>query len=99
MAYELLVGPIPEYLTLDHLCRVRNCVNPAHLEPVTSAENILRGMSSPAQNARKTECLNGHAFTVENTLINVIGARVCRTCTRLNMRETRRAKREMALSV
>lgn len=42
-AYEALVGPIPAGLTLDHLCRVRGCVNPAHLEPVTQAENVRRG--------------------------------------------------------
>ncbi len=42
-AYELLVGPIPRDLTLDHLCRVHSCVNPEHLEPVTRRENILRG--------------------------------------------------------
>jgi hypothetical protein len=50
-AYELLVGPIPEDLELDHLCRVRHCVNPAHLEPVTHRENILRGMRAAAQQA------------------------------------------------
>src|SRR6266496_2265386 len=42
-AYELLIGPIPDGLQIDHLCRVRHCVNPAHLEPVTQRENILRG--------------------------------------------------------
>ena len=41
-AYETMVGPIPEGLTLDHLCRVRYCVNPSHLEPVTLGENIRR---------------------------------------------------------
>jgi hypothetical protein len=51
-AYELLVGPIPEDLELDHLCRVRHCVNPAHLEPVTHLENILRGMRAAAQQAK-----------------------------------------------
>lgn len=43
-AYELLVGPIPEALTLDHLCRVTSCVNPLHLEPVTASENIKRAV-------------------------------------------------------
>lgn len=48
-AYEALVGPIPEGLTLDHLCRVRRCVNPAHLEPVTIGDNIRRGVLARAQ--------------------------------------------------
>lgn len=59
-AYEALVGPIPEGLELDHTCRVKRCVNPAHLEPVTHRENILRGAnwgcrahaSAPAPNSR-----------------------------------------------
>ena len=42
-AYELFIGPIPHGLQLDHLCRVRCCVNPAHLEPVTGSENVMRG--------------------------------------------------------
>ena len=59
-AYETLIGPIPDGLELDHLCRVRNCVNPEHLEPVTGRVNTLRGESPAAQNARKTHCVRGH---------------------------------------
>lgn len=59
-AYELLVGPIPDGLTLDHLCRVTCCVNPKHLEPVTTRVNTLRGTGPPAVNARRVLCVNGH---------------------------------------
>lgn len=91
LAYISLVGAIPEGLQLDHLCRVRNCVNPDHLEPVTRKENILRGEGFAAKNARQTHCINGHKFTPENTRnITQDGGRFvlrqCRTCLRLNMR-------------
>lgn len=60
LAYEMVIGPIPEGMQLDHLCRVRHCVNPAHLEPVTNRENALRGMA-PSIIARRTgKCSNGH---------------------------------------
>jgi hypothetical protein len=75
--YELLVEPIPEGLHIDHLCRVRHCVRPSHLEPVTIAENNRR-----TGNAVKTHCLNGHEFTPENTYEppKRPGQRYCRTC-------------------
>ncbi len=83
-AYELLVGPIPDGLELDHLCRVRHCVNPAHLEPVTRRENVLRGQAPSAYQARQTCCIRGHLFNAENTYIRPDnGARQCRTCRRL----------------
>lgn len=66
VTYETFVGPIPEGLVLDHLCRVPCCVNPAHLEPVTHKENILRGVGIAAVNATKTQCKNGHELSGEN---------------------------------
>lgn len=60
--YEALVGLIPQGLVLDHLCRVRCCVNPEHLEPVTLKANILRGEGLSAKNANKTHCPQGHAY-------------------------------------
>lgn len=81
VAYELLVGPIPSGLVLDHLCRTPSCVNPAHLEPVPQRTNVLRGVSPAAQQARQTECrLMGHPLDEANTIRNRDGKRRCRTC-------------------
>lgn len=81
-SYEYLVSPIPDGLDLDHLCRNRACVNPWHVEPVTPRVNILRGISDPAVNARKTECLRGHPFDDTNTYLTPDGRRMCRACQR-----------------
>lgn len=82
VAYEREVGPIPDGLQLDHLCRNRACVNVAHLEPVAPRENTLRSPIAPAaMNARKTHCLRGHEFTPENTYPQP-GGRMCRECHR-----------------
>lgn len=91
-SYELIRGPIPEGLELDHLCRQRSCVNPYHLDPVTRKENLLRGEGACAKNARKTFCKNGHEFTEENTYTYKKG-RACRTCVSNNQREFRRKKK------
>lgn len=93
MAWELLRGSVPDGLELDHLCRVRACVNPDHLEPVTSEENIRRGMWGPVANARKTHCAHGHEFTPENTYRppRRPHVRQCRECMRLRGLKRRKA--------
>jgi hypothetical protein len=84
LLYEALVGPIPDGLTLDHLCRNRICVRPEHLEPVTAAVNNLRGYSPTAINAAKTHCIRGHEFNPANTGIgNKPGHRYCKACKRM----------------
>ncbi len=86
-SYEYFVGPIPTGLTIDPLCRNRRCVNPKHLESVTSRENTLRGEGLAAKNARKTHCKYGHEFTNENTYLRLGKERRCRECNRRLDRE------------
>lgn len=92
-AYEHVVGEIPERLVLDHLCRVRSCVRPSHLEPVTPAENVRRGSQ-----ATKTHCVNGHPFDEENTYYRPSRPtqRECRACKRGRARKIRKKRSGMA---
>lgn len=80
ISYRAFTGPIPAGLQIDHLCRNRCCVNPAHLEAVTRKVNILRGESSSAQNARKTHCPKGHPYEQGNIYRLAQGTRICRQC-------------------
>lgn len=82
VAYEALVAPIAAGLQLDHLCRVRRCVNPAHVEPVTQAENLRRGETITARAVAATHCPQGHPYSGENLYVNPEGHRHCRQCAR-----------------
>ena len=90
VAYQESVEPIPPGLVIDHLCRVRACVNPDHLEPVTNRVNLLRGKTHAALNAAKTHCGEGHEFTPENTYVDRSGSRECRACRRRRKQDWRR---------
>lgn len=88
VAYEIIVGPIPVGLELDHLCRVRHCVNPSHLEPVTHQENLRRSDVVTGLRSAKTHCPHGHPYDNANTSVRN-GRRHCRECSRQRARRSR----------
>ncbi len=90
-AYIDANGEPPEGLVIDHLCRVRTCVNPAHMEPVTQQVNLLRGVGPALRRAHFaaiTHCVHGHEYTPENTYRNKRdGRRSCKECSRIRQRK------------
>jgi hypothetical protein len=98
--YEHYIGPIPDGLTIDHLCRNRLCCNPEHLEAVSNKTNILRGEGPTAKNRRKTHCKRGHLLAGDNLVKRalMVGKRDCRECRNLLRRVSdRSARRSSAL--
>ena len=91
LMYTLFVDTIPSDLLCDHLCRIRGCCNPSHIEPVTARENIIRGENHVAINAFVTHCPKGHPYDVDNTMKKRYG-RSCRECARQYAERKRRAK-------
>lgn len=91
VGYELVFGPIPQGLQLDHVCRTQLCVRADHLEPVTQQVNLLRGDTASARNSRKTHCNRGHEFIGENYILRR-GAKECVICRRMRAQSYRLAK-------
>jgi hypothetical protein len=87
-SYKQKYGPIPQGKELDHLCRVRCCVNPDHVEPVTRKENVRRGLGGP-----KSVCKYGHPFNEANTYWKANGAKSCRVCDKRRQQQYRDARK------
>lgn len=86
VSYEAVCGPIPDGLQIDHLCRNRACVNPAHLEAVTCRINLLRGDTTTARRAAVTHCPAGHVYAQDNLRVTRNGTRKCKACHRIRER-------------
>jgi len=93
-SYNLYKGQIPDGKCLDHLCRVRCCVNPDHLEPVSNKENLMRGNSLSAMNSRKTHCIRGHELRGDNVKIISTPRKTMRVCLRCREELCERRKEE-----
>lgn len=98
VSYEIFIGPIPDGLQIDHLCRNTSCLNPSHLEAVTPSENMHRGMSPVFVIRRSGKCKYGHELTPENTYTcKSTGYRRCRKCQRRQLKAARDRRKAASL--
>lgn len=101
-AYQRFVGPIPNGMEIDHVCRNRACANPLHLEAITHHENLLRGRTLTARNAAATHCPHGHAYTPDNTYLRQRPdgryERECRVCRREHGARLARRRRQQRVA-
>lgn len=89
LTYTLFVGEIPEGMDIDHLCRVRDCCNPSHLEPVDRKTNLVRGEHPNMQAHREGRCARGHVVNADTASPRSDGRLKCRECTNARARERR----------
>ena len=94
-AHRTFIGPIPDDYDIDHLCRVRVCVNPKHLEAVTRRENLLRANGIGVINAAKTHCPQGHEYSPSNIYQHKTGRR-CKTCCDSRMKQYRKTRKAIS---
>lgn len=94
-SYKAAYGDLQSDLVIDHLCRNRTCVNPAHLEQVTDLENLRRGAGYALLNGMRTTCINGHEYTSDNTYVAPDGGPRCRRCASIrdSKRDSNRARK------
>lgn len=101
-AYLVCGGDIPDGCDLDHLCRVRCCVNPSHLEPVSRSENLRRGNAGKnfiEAAIAKTRCPYGHEYAGSNLYVSKKGSRDCVICARARVRAWRQRTRAAAQEI
>lgn len=100
VSYELFVAPIPAGYQVDHVCRVKACINPVHLEAVPPAINTQRAMPYRRNaQAKRTHCPSGHEYSEENTRLDPAGSRHCRTCDRLARDRRSEARRQRRIDL
>ncbi len=97
IAYEVFVGPIPDGMVVDHMCRNKLCLNPKHLDAVTQGENAMRGIWEMSGTSRKDCCSRGHEYSGDNVRITPLGVRKCMICKRRNEKEYYDKNRDMVL--